>query len=133
MPPSDGADGTGTVASRPPRGDDRAARCRGSDCGLCAEHLSAAPTPRPHKRIDLQPAADAGTVADHLGLTLVHVNRTLRRLREERLALIDRQVVIILDIDGLHSLVRGLPEPSYLPESWMGANSSEAPATAVLR
>src|SRR5262249_10480537 len=49
-------------------------------------------------------------VADHLGLTLVHVNRTLRRLREERLALIDRQVVIIMDIDGLRGLVRGLPE-----------------------
>jgi len=60
-------------------------------------------------------------VADHLGLTLVHVNRTLRRLREERLALIDRQVVIIMDIDGLRDLVRGLPEPSYLPEPWIKA------------
>jgi DNA-binding transcriptional regulator LsrR (DeoR family) len=29
-------------------------------------------------------------VGHHLGLTLVHVNRTLRRLREERIVLVDR-------------------------------------------
>ena len=40
-------------------------------------------------------------IADHLGLTMVHVSRTLRRLREERLALITRQVVIITDLPGL--------------------------------
>jgi CRP-like cAMP-binding protein len=34
-------------------------------------------------------------IADHLGLTLQHVNRTLRKLREEKIVLIDRQVVII--------------------------------------
>src|SRR5580704_2291008 len=57
-------------------------------------------------------------IADHLGLTLVHVNRTLRRLREERLVLVDRQVVIIKDLDRLRDLVRSscpsvdLPEPA---------------------
>jgi CRP-like cAMP-binding protein len=57
-------------------------------------------------------------IADHLGLTLVHVNRTLRRLREERLVLVDRQVVIIKDLDRLRALVRSscpsvdLPEPA---------------------
>jgi CRP/FNR family transcriptional regulator len=57
-------------------------------------------------------------IADHLGLTLVHVNRTLRRLREERLVLVDRQVVIITDLDRLRDAVQGsgpsidLPEPS---------------------
>lgn len=40
-------------------------------------------------------------IADHLGLTMVHVSRTLRRLREEKLLLVDRQVVIILDVEGL--------------------------------
>ena len=55
-------------------------------------------------------------MADHLGLTLVHVNRTLRRLREERLVLVDRQVVIIMDLDGLRELVRGLPQPAEMPE-----------------
>ena len=40
-------------------------------------------------------------VADYLGLTMVHVSRTLRRMREERLVLVDRQVVIILDLDAL--------------------------------
>ena len=54
-------------------------------------------------------------IGDHLGLTLVHVNRTLRRLREERIALVDRQVVIIQDIDRMRQLARGLPEPAELP------------------
>ena len=49
--------------------------------------------------------------ADHLGLTLVHVNRTLGRLREERIVLVDRQVVIIMDLDRLRDAARGLPEP----------------------
>src|SRR5262249_52418417 len=40
-------------------------------------------------------------IADHLGLTLVHVNRTLRRMREERLLLVDRQVVMIMDQESL--------------------------------
>ena len=48
-------------------------------------------------------------IADYLGLTMVHVNRTLRQLREERLALIDRQVVIILDLPALREIVQGLP------------------------
>ena len=49
-------------------------------------------------------------IADHLGLTLVHVNRTLRRLREDRLVSVDRQVVIITDLDGLRALARSLPQ-----------------------
>jgi CRP-like cAMP-binding protein len=48
-------------------------------------------------------------IADHLGLTMVHVSRTLRRLREERLVLVDRQVVIIINLDGLRRLAGGLP------------------------
>jgi CRP-like cAMP-binding protein len=55
-------------------------------------------------------------VADHLGLTLVHVNRTLRRLREEGIAMVDRQVVIIQDMDRLRHYAQGLPEPSEIPE-----------------
>lgn len=51
-------------------------------------------------------------IADHLGLTLVHVNRTLRRLREERIVLVDRGVVMILDIGRLREVARGLPEPA---------------------
>src|ERR1043166_6873775 len=49
-------------------------------------------------------------IADHLGLTVVHVNRPLRRLREGRLVLVDRQVVMILDLEGLRELARGLPQ-----------------------
>jgi CRP/FNR family transcriptional regulator len=51
-----------------------------------------------------------GQVADYLGLTFVHVNRTLRRLREEGLVIFDRRVVIIQDLDRLRGLVGGLPE-----------------------
>jgi len=56
-------------------------------------------------------------IADHLGLTVVHVNRTLRRLREERLVICDRQVVIILDLERLRALVQGLPVAADLPEA----------------
>ena len=54
-------------------------------------------------------------MADHLGLTLVHVNRTLRRLRQERIVLVDRQVVIIIDLDRLREFAQGLPQPAELP------------------
>jgi CRP-like cAMP-binding protein len=56
-------------------------------------------------------------IADHLGLTLVHVNRTLRRLREEKLVLVDRQVVIIMDLARLRALAQGLPQPAELPDN----------------
>lgn len=55
-------------------------------------------------------------IADHLGLTLVHVNRTLRRLREEKIVLVDRQVVIIQDIERLRELAQGLPQAAEMPE-----------------
>lgn len=51
-------------------------------------------------------------IADYLGLTMVHVNRTLRQLREERLALIDRQVVIIIDLPRLREIVYGIEQPA---------------------
>jgi CRP/FNR family transcriptional regulator, anaerobic regulatory protein len=54
-------------------------------------------------------------MADHLGLTMVHVSRTMRRLREERLVLMDRHVVIIFDLDGLRRVASGLP-PLNAPE-----------------
>jgi CRP-like cAMP-binding protein len=56
-------------------------------------------------------------IADHLGLTLVHVNRTLRRLREERIVLVDRQVIIIQDIERLRELAQGLPQSAEFPET----------------
>lgn len=55
-------------------------------------------------------------LADHLGLTLVHVNRTLRRLREERIAMVDRQVVVIQDMERLRHYAQGLPEPPEMPD-----------------
>lgn len=62
-------------------------------------------------------------IADHLGLTMVHVSRTLRRLREDRVVLVDRQVVIIRDLDGLRGLADGLP-----PLSDDGETVGETPA-----
>ena len=55
-------------------------------------------------------------VGGHLGLTLVHVNRTLRRLREERIVLVDRQVVVIMDLDRLGEFAHGLRQRAELPE-----------------
>jgi CRP-like cAMP-binding protein len=45
-------------------------------------------------------------MADFVGLTLVHVNRVLRRLREEGLATVNRGIVQIDDIDRLHKLAQ---------------------------
>ena len=59
-------------------------------------------------------------LADYLGLTPVHVSRTLKRLREERLASVDRQVVILRDVPRLRALAAGgetgtLDEENVLP------------------
>jgi hypothetical protein len=43
----------------------------------------------------------------------LHVSRTLRCLREEKLALVDRHLVLILDLDGLRRAARAMaPERS---------------------
>ena len=46
----------------------------------------------------------------------MHVNRTLRRLREERIVLVDRQVVIIMSLERLREFAQGLPQAAELPE-----------------
>jgi CRP/FNR family transcriptional regulator len=43
-------------------------------------------------------------IGDHLGLTLVHVNRVLRSLREKEIVSIDHHVVTIRDLDRLRQL-----------------------------
>lgn len=55
-------------------------------------------------------------IADHLGMTMVHVNRTLRKLREERLLLVANQVVIITDLDRLRALIGVMPSLTEMPE-----------------
>jgi CRP/FNR family transcriptional regulator len=54
-------------------------------------------------------------IGDHLGLTLVHVNRVLRSLREQKIVSIDRHVVTIRDLDWLRQLAasgRGEQRPA---------------------
>jgi CRP/FNR family transcriptional regulator, anaerobic regulatory protein len=63
-------------------------------------------------------------IGDHLGLTMVHVSRTLRRLREERLVLVDRHVVIIRDLNGLRDVAGAL-----MPEA--GTQTAVASAAAT--
>ena len=49
-------------------------------------------------------------IANHLGLTLEHVNRTLRRMREDHLLIFDRGAVVLLDLRRLREMVqRWLP------------------------
>jgi CRP-like cAMP-binding protein len=43
-------------------------------------------------------------IGHHLGLTVVHVNRVLRRLREKGIALVRQNVVIIADFDRLRGI-----------------------------
>jgi CRP-like cAMP-binding protein len=46
-------------------------------------------------------------IGDHLGLTVVHVNRTLRQLREEKIVAVDSHVVMIRDLARLRQLASG--------------------------
>jgi CRP-like cAMP-binding protein len=55
-------------------------------------------------------------IADHLGMTMVHINRTLRHLREDRLVTVAQQVVIIADLDRLRALVSGMPSLADTPD-----------------
>jgi CRP/FNR family transcriptional regulator len=45
-------------------------------------------------------------VGDHLGLTIVHVNRVLRRFRERGIATARDRTIVIHDLPGLHRLAR---------------------------
>lgn len=49
-------------------------------------------------------------IGDHLGLTLVHVNRVLRSMREQRIVNVDRHVVMIRDLARLQSLAGREPK-----------------------
>jgi DNA-binding transcriptional regulator LsrR (DeoR family) len=51
-------------------------------------------------------------IGDALGLTTVHVNRTIRALREDKLIAVDGKLVTILDFEAL-SLLSDF-ENSYL-------------------
>jgi CRP-like cAMP-binding protein len=51
-------------------------------------------------------------IGDALGLSLQHVNRTLRQLREEGFLAIDGQTIVIRNIDGLAALAEF--DPAYL-------------------
>lgn len=55
-------------------------------------------------------------IGDALGLTTVHVNRTIRSLREDKLIAIDRKLVTILDFEGLSLL-------SDFENSYLGATA----------
>lgn len=55
-------------------------------------------------------------IGDHLGLTMVHVNRTLRQLRQDGLVLAGRGVVILLNIEGLRAVINTAAHPTSAPE-----------------
>ena len=48
-------------------------------------------------------------LGDHLGLTMVHISRTLRALREAKLVISHHHVVIILNLARLRAMADGLP------------------------
>jgi len=46
-------------------------------------------------------------IGQYLGLTVVHVNRVLRSLRNDRIVLLEKNSVTILDLERLRKLARG--------------------------
>lgn len=69
-------------------------------------------------------------IADHLGITMVHVSRTLRRLREERIVIVDRHVVIILDLERLRLAAAGLPSATETAASQPDRKPQKQPSAA---
>jgi CRP/FNR family transcriptional regulator, anaerobic regulatory protein len=51
-------------------------------------------------------------IGNYLGLTVVHVNRVLKSLRNDRIARLERNCVTILDLDRLTLLARGVSDTS---------------------
>ena len=43
-------------------------------------------------------------LGEYVGMTSIHVNRTLRRLREAKMLVVEKGVVIMLDLDRLMRL-----------------------------
>jgi CRP/FNR family transcriptional regulator len=71
-------------------------------------------------------------IGDHLGLTLVHVNRVLRSLREKDIVSIDHHVVTIRDLERLRQLA-GLDKAAlYRPgERFLGRREARSSGTEV--
>lgn len=70
-------------------------------------------------------------IGDHLGLTLVHVNRVLRSLRERQIVNVDRHVVLIRDLARLQSLA-GLEKAPAAPRTGATPAAGLAAETASL-
>ncbi|MGA8400727.1 MAG: Crp/Fnr family transcriptional regulator [Stellaceae bacterium] len=68
-------------------------------------------------------------IADHLGITMVHVSRTLRLMREQRLVLLDRQVVIILDLDELRRTAAGIPTLDFVESAKAAQGARPVPTS----
>lgn len=67
-------------------------------------------------------------IADALGLSVQYVNQTLRQLREEGFAAVERQQVTILNLDGLaaladfeHGYISRFRFAEFAAENWPGA------------
>lgn len=76
-------------------------------------------------------------IADHLGLTAVHVSRTLRSLCAEKLAVVRQHVVIIRDLDGLRAVASGsmkkrVAETSVAKRQRMVGHAARRPETRIL-
>jgi CRP-like cAMP-binding protein len=48
-------------------------------------------------------------LGDYVGMTAIHVNRVLRRLREQQIVAFERQLVIIMNREALAQLAEGSP------------------------
>jgi CRP-like cAMP-binding protein len=76
-------------------------------------------------------------IGQHLGLTVVHVNRVLRRLREQGIALVRQNTAVVIDHDRLRRLALkatgGTAEASAAPSADDGNGERRAPAEELTR
>ena len=66
-------------------------------------------------------------IADHLGLTLVHVNRVLRRLREAGIVTVQRGIVTVDEMARLSELAAPLQDIYERSRPEFGGQSAASP------
>lgn len=75
-------------------------------------------------------------IGQHLGLTLVHVNRTLKKLRDQRVMTLRGRVVEVLDLEALSRYAAPMQDfferenPAFGSPRWPGVSVSPASSSA---
>jgi CRP-like cAMP-binding protein len=77
---------------------------RGAACNDAARFLQEIKPSGASDKLNIQSPFETGPDRAYLGLTVAHVHRVLRSLRDERIANVEKHAVTIFDVEGLMRL-----------------------------